>query len=338
MSSGRLADGHRRMPDSVVGMRPHRSRLLRSAVVAAVSVLVLAACGSDTIDGPGATATDSAPCTLDSVATFDSLTPVITDAATEPAAGALPKPEVVLPAELPTTLQITDLTEGIGAAAAVGDTVVVHYVGVRSVDGTEFDNSFDGGEPFSVTLGAGKVIQGWEDGLVGAKQGGLRQLDIPADLAYGDTPSGDIIQPGDELTFVIDVVAVLSVGDPADAPDVSIVGAANQTEIAVEDLVEGTGDALQDGQTAVVQIVAFRADTGEKITSTWENGGAPFSFLVGQGSVLPGIELAVEGMCVGGRRQVVVPFLLAFGEAGNPDFGLPESTDMVMVIDLVNAY
>ncbi len=320
MSSGRLADGHRRMPDSVVGMRPHRSRLLRSTVVAAASVLILAACGSDTIDGPGATATDSTPSTIDG------------------AAIALSKPEVARPAELPTTLQITDLTEGTGAAAAVGDTVVVHYVGVRSVDGTEFDNSFDRGEPLPVALGAGKVIQGWEDGLVGVKQGGRRQLDIPADLAYGDTPSGDIIQPGDALTFVIDVVAVLSVGDPADAPDVSIVGAPNQTEIAIEDLVEGTGDTLQAGQTAVVQIVAFRADTGEKITSTWEDGGTPFSFVAGNGDVLPGIELAVEGMSVGGRRQVVVPFLLAFGEAGNPDFGLPESTDMVIVIDLVNAY
>jgi peptidylprolyl isomerase len=307
---------------------------LRVAVVATASVLVLVACGPDTIDGPAATATDSVPNTLGSATTLDTLTPVVTD----PAASALPKPEVQLPAELPTELVITDLSEGTGDAAAEGDTVLVHYVGVRSVDGTEFDNSFDRGEPLSVTLGAGRVIPGWEQGLVGVKQGGRRQLDIPADLAYGDSPSGDIIQPGDALTFVLDVVAVLSAGDPADAPDVSIVGAANQTEIAIEDLVEGTGAALQNGQTAAVQIVAFRADTGEKITSTWEDGGTPFTFVAGKGDVLPGIELAVEGMSVGGRRQVAVPFLLAFGEAGNPDFGLPASTDMVIVIDLVAIY
>ncbi|MGZ8253771.1 MAG: FKBP-type peptidyl-prolyl cis-trans isomerase, partial [Burkholderiaceae bacterium] len=67
----------------------------------------------------------------------------------------------------PTELVVTDITEGEGAAAEEGDTVVVHYVGVRSEDGTEFDNSFDRGEPFTVTLGAGGVIAGWDEGLVG---------------------------------------------------------------------------------------------------------------------------------------------------------------------------
>ena len=64
----------------------------------------------------------------------------------------------------------------------------------------------------------------------------------------------------------------------------------------------------------------------------------PFTFVLNDGSVLPGIELAVEGMAVGGRRQVHVPFLLAFGEDGNDDFGLPATTDMVLVVDLVAAY
>ena len=118
------------------------------------------------------------------------------------------KPEVEVPAELPTELQVTTLVEGEGPAAAVGDTVTVHYVGVLSEDGTEFDNSYDRGAPFPVVLGAGGVIQGWEEGLVGVQAGERRQLDIPADLAYGDTGSGAIIQPGDALTFVIDVLAV----------------------------------------------------------------------------------------------------------------------------------
>ena len=59
----------------------------------------------------------------------------------------LPKPEVKLPSTLPTDLVVTDLTEGTGTGAATGDTVVVHYVGVRSEDGTEFDNSYDRGKP-----------------------------------------------------------------------------------------------------------------------------------------------------------------------------------------------
>lgn len=118
-----------------------------------------------------------------------------------------PKPEVVIPAELPTELGITDLVEGTGEGAQNGDTVLVHYVGVRSEDGVEFDNSYDRGSPFPVLLGSGGVIQGWDQGLVGVKAGGQRQLDIPAELAYGDADRGTI-RPGDALTFVVDVISV----------------------------------------------------------------------------------------------------------------------------------
>ena len=124
-----------------------------------------------------------------------------------------PKPEVELPDEEPTELVVTDLVVGEGVAAAEGDTVLVHYVGVLSSDGTEFDNSFDRGQPFPVTLGQGLVIEGWDQGLVGVQAGGERQLDIPADLAYGDTGSGEIIGPGDAISFVVVVLDVIPAGD-----------------------------------------------------------------------------------------------------------------------------
>ena len=123
-----------------------------------------------------------------------------------------PKPDVELPDEEPTELVVTDLVVGEGVAAAAGDTVLVHYVGVLSSDGTEFDNSYDRGQPFPVTLGQGLVIEGWDQGLIGVQAGGQRQLDIPADLAYGDTGSGEIIGPGDAITFVVDVLDVIPGG------------------------------------------------------------------------------------------------------------------------------
>lgn len=119
-----------------------------------------------------------------------------------------PKPEVEIPAETPAELTVTELTPGEGPEAEAGDTVLVHYVGVRSEDGTEFDNSYDRGQPFPVVLGAGGVIQGWDEGLVGAQEGAQLQLDIPAELAYGDNPPGEPIQPGDALSFVVDVMSV----------------------------------------------------------------------------------------------------------------------------------
>ena len=118
------------------------------------------------------------------------------------------KPEVTPPAELPTELVVTELIAGEGDISVVGDTVQVHYVGVLSADGTEFDNSYDRGAPLEVTIGSGMVIQGWEQGLIGLQAGGRYQLDIPADLAYGDTGSGSVIKPGDAITFVVDIVSI----------------------------------------------------------------------------------------------------------------------------------
>ncbi|TPW11625.1 MAG: peptidyl-prolyl cis-trans isomerase [Acidimicrobiaceae bacterium] len=308
------------------------SRLLVSTLLVTVVSFSLVSCGDSEADSASSTpATGEVP----GASTGGSTATTAGDAVPSPSVP--PKPEVKIPAELPTELVVTDLSEGAGPAAAAGDTVVVHYVGVRSADGTEFDNSYDRGEPFPVVLGAGSVIQGWDQGLIGAKQGGQRQLDIPADLAYGDSPQGGVIQAGDALTFVVDVIAVIPVVDPSTAPDIAVEGASNQEKIDIADLVVGEGAEVQPGQTAVLHLVAYRADTGEQLDSTWETAQT-FSFVLGTGDAIPGLELGIEAMHVGGRRQVVVPYILAFGDAGNPDLGLPEKTDMVLVLDLIAAY
>jgi peptidylprolyl isomerase len=122
------------------------------------------------------------------------------------------KPTVKVPGANVDALKVTVLKEGSGTGAVNGDTVVVHYVGVLSTDGKEFDNSYDRGQPFPVVLGSGSVIPGWEQGLVGAKKGSQIQLDIPSDLAYGDAGRGDAIPGGASLTFVIDVMDVVPAG------------------------------------------------------------------------------------------------------------------------------
>ena len=86
----------------------------------------------------------------------------------------------------------------------------------------------------------------------------------------------------------------------------------------IEDLVEGTGPVLQTGQTAAIQIVAYRADTGDEARSVHVGRRRSRSrSTLGDTTRAAGHRLAVEGMAVGGRRQVAVPFQLAFGEAGN---------------------
>lgn len=169
-------------------------------IVAAIGAVVLIAWVGGAFDG-----SDDEPETVITLPPLDTTPVDTTPPVTFP---ALTKPEVDVPAEAPTDLVITVLSPGEGPAAEVGDTVLVDYVGVRTEDGTEFDNSYDRGEQFPVTLGVTSVIQGWQDGLLGAQAGSQIQLDIPTELAYGDNPNGAIIQPGDALTFVIDVRAV----------------------------------------------------------------------------------------------------------------------------------
>ncbi|MEO8264070.1 MAG: FKBP-type peptidyl-prolyl cis-trans isomerase [Ilumatobacteraceae bacterium] len=293
---------------------------LRTLLLPVAMLGLLAACG----DNSTATSGANTPCS-----------PAATDTTI---AGARAKPLVKIPAKAPTELVTTDLTDGTGTAAVAGDTLIVYYIGVRTANCAEFDNSYDRGAPLSVTIGAGQVIKGWDQGLAGMKVGGRRQLDIPAALAYGDAPpSTDVIQPGDALTFVVDAVAIIAKPDPADIPNITIQPAPNQADQTFTDLIVGDGVGIDPGQTVAVQLLAFSAADGKQLDSSWESG-SPLTFVPGAAQLPPGIEKAVEGMKVGGRRQVIIPFAQAFGEAGNADLGLPASTDLIMVLDLVAVY
>jgi FKBP-type peptidyl-prolyl cis-trans isomerase len=105
------------------------------------------------------------------------------------------------------TLQITDVKEGTGAAAADGKKVSVHYTGTL-LDGTKFDSSKDRGQPFSFVLGSGMVIAGWDQGVKGMKEGGVRKLVIPPNLAYGNRAVGGVIPPNSTLVFEIELLKV----------------------------------------------------------------------------------------------------------------------------------
>src|SRR5215218_298725 len=119
------------------------------------------------------------------------------------------KPEIDFPEGAPPAdLEITDLTEGSGDEATSGSTVSVHYVGVAHSSGEEFDASYNRGTPLEFRLGAGQVIQGWDQGVAGMKVGGRRQLVIPPHLGYGDRGAGGVIKPGETLIFVVDLVDV----------------------------------------------------------------------------------------------------------------------------------
>lgn len=108
-----------------------------------------------------------------------------------------------------TSLQITDITAGTGAAAKDGDCLIMKYYGTVATSGVLFDENFDKTTGFGFTLGQGAVIKGWDQGLVGMKVGGERRLVIPASLGYGSQPpQGSNIPANADLVFDVKLLKI----------------------------------------------------------------------------------------------------------------------------------
>ena len=167
------------------------ARLLIVAALAAL-VLGLAACGDD----DDSSSEDGAA----------------TEASTQPAAdntNLKQKPVIETTGdESPGALVVEDIVVGKGPEAKTGDTVSMQYVGALYSDGTEFDASWDTGQPFDFTLGEGTVIAGWDQGIVGMRVGGRREMIIPPDLGYGPTGQPPDIPPDATLVFIVDLLDV----------------------------------------------------------------------------------------------------------------------------------
>ena len=112
------------------------------------------------------------------------------------------------PVQTDSGLIYIDVVLGTGDVAEPGTLVTVHYTGMLTIDNSVFDSSVERGQPFQFALGAGNVIDGWEEGVAGMKVGGKRHLIIPPDLAYGERGFGDVIPPDSYLTFDVDLLDV----------------------------------------------------------------------------------------------------------------------------------
>jgi peptidylprolyl isomerase len=184
---------------------------LRVGALIAVLALALAAagCGSSEVES----AADKSAAKAEQEAEDQKPIPEPTapaSAKVEPTAGEADldkKPKVPKGSgEAPTALKAETLISGNGAAIKNGEQATVQYVGVLFKNGEEFDSSWGKGkEPFQFTIGAGGVIPGWDQGVLGMKVGERRRLTIPADLAYGAQGSPPKIGPNEPLIFDIDL-------------------------------------------------------------------------------------------------------------------------------------
>jgi peptidylprolyl isomerase len=187
----------------------------KNGLVLGTVCMGLAACGSSTKTAdipsgkPGEQTATSAPIPEKTTAapSLGKPTAAITALADGAGKDTTKKPKIAKPkGGAPAKLVIVDLVDGTGPAAKSGDQLTADYAGNSWSTGKEFDSSWGKGKsPFTVALGQGAVIQGWDQGLVGMKKGGRRMLVIPADLAYGPSGRPPTIGPNETLVFVIDL-------------------------------------------------------------------------------------------------------------------------------------
>jgi peptidylprolyl isomerase len=125
-----------------------------------------------------------------------------------PVAGAKQAASAVANAvKTPSGLAYVDLVVGSGPLPVSGKPVKVHYTGWLE-NGTKFDSSVDHGQPFVFTIGAGEVIPGWDEGVMGMKVGGKRKLIVPPQLGYGAAGAGGVIPPNATLIFEVELLEV----------------------------------------------------------------------------------------------------------------------------------
>ena len=307
------------------------SRNIVKILSAATACILLLGCGND--DGESA-ATDSST----EIPTSIEIVPTPTPAGDVDNADLSVKPLVTIPPSTPPTeLLIEDLVVGSGSPVGVGDFLIMDYVGVSYSTGLQFDASWDRGSPFPFELGAGRVIQGWDQGIVGMSVGGRRSLTIPPELAYGENGSGSgSIGSNETLVFVVDLIA--SVPANLEKPTVALTSEST-TELKTNDISEGSGATVQPGNVVYIHYVGVSASTGEQFDSSWDRGRSEFiGYISGTGNVIQGLDEGLLGMQVGGRRTVVIPPDLAYGENGAGDGLIAPNETLIFTVDLLGTH
>lgn len=253
----------------------------------------------------------------------------------------------------PKELKVVTISEGDGPALKKGDVAQVNYLG-QVWDGKEpFDQSFGKGKPFDVTIGAGMVIKGWDQGLEGKKVGSRLELVIPPALGYGAQGSGDKIKPNATLVFVVDIVKGTSipasatgkevpqgnkdlpkVGTNTDGKEVSVSvpkDATPPSKLVSDYVLESDGAVVKDTDTVVVKFNGKTWKDDKTFESTYTTDQS-VSWPLEQLSV-KGLKDGLVGKKVGSRILLVIPPDQGFGDKEQGT--IPANSTLVFSLDIL---
>ncbi|MBV9024621.1 MAG: FKBP-type peptidyl-prolyl cis-trans isomerase [Streptomycetaceae bacterium] len=251
----------------------------------------------------------------------------------------------------PGNLVVKTLTQGNGPAVKKGDFVLVNYLGQLWNSDQPFDNSFDRGQPFPVKVGAGEVIKGWDQGLLGQKAGSRIEMSIPPDLAYGAQGQPPTIPANSTLVFVVDILnsgaagaakgavqpqndaSLPKVGTNTDdkAPSIDVPKTPAPKNLVANYVIEGTGPAVKSSDTVIVQYKGVLWEGGKPFDSSYDRG-QPASFALHQ--VVKGWADGLTGKKVGSRVLIVVPPSLGYKSQGYPPI-IPPNATLVFSVDIL---
>ena len=225
------------------------------------------------------------------------------------------------------------LEPGEGPAPEPGQVINVHFSATLE-DGTEIGNTYEGGQPAVFVLGSGSALPGLEEGIALMHEGEKAKLVIPPELALGDRASSDGLIPANStLIFELELVSIQE-GAPEEATEVKEEEyVTTDSGLKVHDFVVGDGPSPETGQMVSVHYTGWLED-GTKFDSSLDRG-QPFTFAIGMGQVIAGWDEGVATMKVGGKRQLVIPSELGYGEQGAGAV-IPPNATLIFEVELLD--
>jgi FKBP-type peptidyl-prolyl cis-trans isomerase len=271
-------------------------------------------------------------------------------------------PVVKIPSEKAADkLKVTTLVRGNGQALGKSDSFVGNFA-IYLWSGTShklLQSTFSTGTP---TLFSGQLLPGLETALVGQKMGSRVVAVIPPADGFGKTGDPQAgIKGTDTLVFVVDMIhdfgakasvsghqvsagkGLPTVSDTTGAaPTVKIPSGKAPTTLVSKVLIKGTGPAVAEGDTVVVQYTGVNWRTGQVFDASWKHGtdGEPFGFTIGASpsQVITGWDKGLVGQTVGSRILLVVPPADGYGKTGNSQAGIKGTDDLVFVVDILGTF